>query len=87
MKYLKVDLNKLLVGTIITLAILLRILLIYMGWPGVNSDEGTMGLMALHIAYHGEFPVFFYGQGYTGSLEAYLGAVFFYLLSPSVFAL
>jgi hypothetical protein len=87
MKYLKITPDRLFVSVIIALAISLRILLIYLGWPGVNSDEGTMGLMALHIAYHGELPLFFYGQGYTGSLEAFLGAVFFRFFGPSAFAL
>ena len=87
MKYLKITPNSLFVSVIIALAISLRILLIYLGWPGVNSDEGTMGLMALHIAYHRELPLFFYGQGYTGSLEAFLGAAFFRFFGPSAFAL
>lgn len=46
-----------------------------------------MGLMALHIAYHGALPIFFYGQNYMGALEAYLGAFFFLLVGPSLFAL
>jgi hypothetical protein len=56
-------------------------------WPVLNSDEGTMGLMALHIVTQGKIPVFFYGQGYMGSLEAILAAPFFYLFGPSDFAL
>lgn len=43
--------------------------------------------MALHIAYRGEHPIFFYGQNYMGSLEAYLGAASFQLFGPSVFTL
>src|SRR5258708_19539578 len=53
----------------------------------MDSDEGTMGLMALHIAYRGEYPIFFYGQPFMGSLEAYLGAIFFHLLGSSVSSL
>ncbi len=87
MKHLKITTHGLFTLVIIALAISLRILLIRLGWLEVNSDEGTMGLMALHIAYHGELPIFFYGQGYTGSLEAYLGAAFFHLFGPSAFAL
>ena len=46
-----------------------------------------MGLMALHIAYQGNIPVFFYGQGYMGSLEALLAAPLFRLFGPSYFTL
>jgi hypothetical protein len=72
---------------IIGLAIALRIALIALGWPHLNADEGTMGLMALHIAYRGEHPVFFYGQSYMGGLEAYMGAALFRLLGASDFSL
>ena len=72
---------------IIIFALLLRFILISQPWPETNSDEGTIGLMALHIAYRGENPVFFYGQGYMGPLEAYLGALLFHLFGPSLFVL
>ena len=68
-------------------AVCLRILLSALGWPTTNSDEGTIGLMARHIAYNGEHPVVFYSRNYLGALEAYLGAVFFRLFGPSVFTL
>ncbi len=67
---------------LIALAMTLRIVLIP-SWPVLNSDEGTMGLMALHIANQGRIPVFFYGQGYIGSLEAILAAPLFRLFGPS----
>ncbi len=63
---------------IIALAVAIRVRLIWMGWPLLDSDEGTMGLMALHIAFHGETPIFFYDQSYMGVAEAYLGAFVFY---------
>lgn len=72
---------------IIGLAAAVRIALIAFGWPELNSDEGTMGLMALHIAHRGELPVFVYGQSYMGALEAYLGAALFHVFNPSAFAL
>jgi len=64
---------------VVLVASTLRIVLIYLRWPGTSSDELTMGLMALHIAYRNEHPIFFYGQGYMGSIQAYLGAVFFHI--------
>src|SRR5712692_11266686 len=72
---------------IIALATLLRLVLLAQGWPHSNADEDTMGIMAMHIAYHGEHPIFFYGQNYMGTLEAYLAAAFFRLFGASVFSL
>ena len=72
---------------IIAFAICLRLLLAALGWPTTNSDESTIGLMARHIAYNGEHPVVFYTRNYLGAVEAYLGAAFFHLFGPSVFAL
>src|SRR5712691_872746 len=79
--------NALVALMLIVLAVLLRIVLVSLGWPSIDSDEGTMGIMALHIAYRGEYPIFFYGQGYMGSLEAYLAAIVFHIIGPSVLAL
>ena len=72
---------------IIILGTFIRFQLITHGWPGSFADEGTVGLMALHIAYHGAHPLLYYGQDYLGSLEAYLGAGIFHLFGPSLFAL
>jgi Dolichyl-phosphate-mannose-protein mannosyltransferase len=74
-------------GGLIALAAAIRLALIAFGWPVLNSDEATMGLMASHIAYHAEHPAFLYGQSYMGALEAYLGAAIFRLLGSSAFAL
>src|SRR5439155_17005249 len=84
-KHLKIDLCDLCAFGIILFAILLRLILLRAGWPPTDSDESTIGLMALHIAYHGETPTFFYGQGYMGVLEAYLPARLFLLFGPSLF--
>jgi hypothetical protein len=87
LKYLHIGPYGLCVAGILALAITLRIILISHSWPVLDSDEGTMGIMALHIAYHGATPVFFYGQNYMGSLDAYVVAPMFYLFGPSTFAL
>ncbi|MER7456438.1 hypothetical protein [Micromonospora sp. NPDC126480] len=55
--------------------------------PPTNSDEATIGLAALHIAQGREFPVWFYGQAYMGTLEAYLAAPLVALAGPSTLAL
>jgi hypothetical protein len=64
-----------------------RAYLLTTGTPPTNSDEATMGLAALHISTGREFPVFFYGQAYMGTLEAYLAAPLFWLFGPSTTAL
>lgn len=72
---------------IIAIAVALRLLLSALGWPPDDGDEGTMGILALHIAYHGAHPIYFYGQAYMGTLEGYLGALFSHLFGASVFTL
>lgn len=72
---------------LIIIATLLRFTLIAFNWPITNSDEGIMGISALHIAYGGEWPIFFYGQFYMGPIEGYLAAPLFHLLGPSLFTL
>ncbi len=48
-----------------------------------NSDEAIVGLMARHIL-GGQWPTFFYGQAYMGSLDAMLVALGFRLLGEQV---
>lgn len=69
---------------IILLGALLRLGLIVQGWPGTDSDDATMGLMARHILYQRELPIFFWGQAYMGSIEAYLAALLFAVFGPSL---
>jgi len=51
-----------------------------------NSDEAIVGLMGKHII-DGERPIFFYGQSYMGSLDAYLVALSFLIFGEKVFAI
>ncbi len=57
-------------------------LLIKQAFP-FHADEAIVGLMAKHIL-QGERPIFFYGQVYMGSLDAYLIAVFFRLFGEEI---
>lgn len=75
------------IALLIALAILLRVVIVALGWPTMNSDEGTMGIAAINIAYHHQYPVFFYGQSYMGTLEAYIGAIVFHIIGVSPFSL
>lgn len=86
-KKLKCDSYTLAAAAIIIIAAALRIILVALGWPPLDSDEGTMGIMGMHIAFHGEWPIFFYGQGYMGVFEAYLAAIMFRLFGVSTFTL
>ena len=51
-----------------------------------NSDEAVVGLMARHIL-QGERPIFFYGQAYMGSLDAFLVAFGFLLFGQQVWVI
>jgi len=42
--------------------------------PFMDSDEGIFGLMARHIAFKHELPVYYWGQEYLGAFESYLAA-------------
>src|SRR3954451_4720099 len=86
-KYLHTNSYGLWAGALIVLAVVLRVVLIALGWPQLDSDEGTMGIMGMHILSHGERPVFLYAQSYMGALEAYLAAAFFALFGVSTFTL
>jgi hypothetical protein len=87
MKFLKRSVFSIAAASIIVLAIALRLVLLALGWPPLDSDSGTIGLMGMHIAYRGEWPIFFYAQGYMGVFEAYLAAVMFQLFGVSPFTL
>jgi 4-amino-4-deoxy-L-arabinose transferase-like glycosyltransferase len=66
-------------------AAVFRVGLLLAGTVPFNSDEAIVALMARHIVA-GARPVFFYGQAYMGSLDAYLIAGLFALFGPSVAA-
>lgn len=65
----------------------LKVALLYAGVFPFNSDEAVVGLMARHILLLGERPLFFYGQAYLGSLDAWLTAGAFALFGQSVLVL
>ncbi len=73
-------------AAIILIAVLLKVgLLILQSFP-FNSDEAIVALMGRHIL-SGEWPIFFYGQAYMGSLDAYLVALFFWIFGQSVWVI
>jgi 4-amino-4-deoxy-L-arabinose transferase-like glycosyltransferase len=74
-------------GALVAFGTLLRAVLAALGWFPVDSDESVFGLMALHIAYRGEHPIWYYGQQYMGALEGYIAAASFRLFGVSPFTL
>ncbi len=63
-----------------------KIFLIFSDVVPFNADEAVVGLMARHIL-NGERPIFFYGQAYMGSLDAYLVALGFLFLGQQVWVI
>jgi 4-amino-4-deoxy-L-arabinose transferase-like glycosyltransferase len=65
-------------------ALVLRAALLSAGAFTFNADEAVVASMARHILQGREFPVFFYGQAYMGSLDALLVAGGFTVFGESV---
>ena len=89
-KYLKrilIGKNERWMLAIVVAATMARFLLIYFNWPATNSDEGNMGLLALHVAFQGDHPTFFYGLPYMAPLEGYIAAPLFRIFGVSLFTL
>ena len=55
-----------------------RIYLLHRFYTIPDADQTILALMARHVQ-HGELPVFYWGQPYTGAGDAYLGAALFAL--------
>ena len=62
--------------------------LLFILWDVVpfNADEAVVALMARHIL-NGAHPIFFYGQAYMGSLDAYLVAAGFAIFGQQVWVI
>ncbi len=73
-------------GVAFCLAAGLKLWIILKGWAPFNADEAIVALMARHIL-HGARPVFFYGQAYMGSLDAFLVAAAFAWFGEHVWAI
>jgi hypothetical protein len=65
------------------LGLLVRLSVLASPMGEIDADEAVVGLMARHIAFDGELPVFYYGQAYLGSLEAFTAAPLFLAFSSS----
>ncbi|MFQ5423438.1 MAG: hypothetical protein ACE5F9_05595 [Phycisphaerae bacterium] len=67
-----VRLDFVLAAEIILIALLVRWPFIQSGETLLNPDEAIVGLMSMDIAAGDRYPIYFYGQRYMGSLEAYI---------------
>jgi 4-amino-4-deoxy-L-arabinose transferase-like glycosyltransferase len=67
----------------LALSFALKGTLVAMGVVDFTSDEGVVSLMARHIT-QGQWPVFYYGEAYVGSLGATIIAAAFVLVGESV---
>ncbi len=68
------------------LAVIIRAWLVARTNGVIDGDEVLVGIQAEHIL-RGELPIYFYGQPYMGSLEAYLVALLVAIGGPSVWTL
>lgn len=66
--------------------VLARLVLVIRSNALIDGDEAMIGIQAEHIL-RGDFPTYYYGQVYMGSLETYLIAVLFRLFGPSPWAM
>ncbi|MBS3770436.1 MAG: hypothetical protein KGY69_09285 [Bacteroidales bacterium] len=64
----------------------LKLWLMFGGKIQFNADEAIVALMAKHIN-RGEFPLFFYGQSYMGSLDAMFIALGFRIFGEEVWVI
>ena len=70
----------------LALAVAARVFLVVRTHAMIDGDEALVGIQAERIL-RGQFPTYFYGQPYMGSLEAYLAAAVFRVFGPSSWAL
>lgn len=69
----------------LVLALAVRVWFVIHTHGVVEGDESLVAIQAQHIL-HGERPVYFFGQPYMGSFEAYLMAIFFSIMGQTVWA-
>ena len=72
---------------ILFLALAVRLLFLSYGGVTIDSDEAIVGLMARHLVEGRDWPIFYYGQHYMGSLEPTLVALIFRFFGESEWTL
>lgn len=72
---------------VLLIGVAARIARAWAGRTSLDVDQSVVGLMARHMAQGTDFPLFFYGQSYMGSLEPSASALMFRLFGESGFTL
>jgi hypothetical protein len=75
------------VAGLLGLGLAVRLAILFSPLGELDADEAVVGLMARHIASLGERPVFYWGQPYLGSLEAFSAAPLFRIFDSSTLTL
>jgi len=72
-------------ATVMVIALLPRLAILFTGQRWLRSDEALVGLMAKHVVTRGETPWFLYGQSYGGghAMLAWVLAPFAALFGPT----
>lgn len=68
---------------ILVLGLVLRVVYVFSAGHHMDSDHAVVYLMARHVA-DGEFPAFFWGQSYGGSLLEWTAGVVMLVTGPSI---
>lgn len=84
-KVIRLD-SRLWLPLILTIGVLHKAIILVFERVPFNADEAIVALMARHIL-QGERPVFFYGQAYMGSLDAFLTAMIFRIVGEQVWGI
>jgi hypothetical protein len=74
-------------GALVLVALIEKLAIMASPLGEIDGDEAVVGLMARHIAFLGERPVFYWGQPYLGSLEAFTAAPLFRVFDSSTLLL
>jgi hypothetical protein len=68
---------------LVVLVVLIRLMLLEWNPDRLSPDHSIVSLMSKHIYEKGEYPIFFYGQNWFGSIESFMHAFFFSIFGVS----
>src|SRR5258708_39903643 len=75
---------KIVFWVVLALGVILRLYYMEAPMTKLSADETVYGVQALNIL-HGERSVFYYNQNYTGTLSAFISAIFFFFFGVHTF--
>ncbi len=77
---------RIILAVLVLAGLVLRIAILLSPLGALEADEAVVGLMARHIL-EGDRPLFYWGQAYLGTLEAFTAAAVFAVVGASTLAL